>query len=522
MILNNGNDSEKKNALNKLLNLPVKSYQDLTFILYYLNQAIEAQTSGIFLCIGKKLVYISAYGKNDFTLLYQSLSLDESVEGHIFADNEIIVEKSIETTYFKPNSASSNIVMPITIIGAPVRNDGDIIGGIIAFNRERNTLFTEQDLTTIRKVSLYIAQFLGKSKQPVIPDKRFYVLLKGMIDVMPFPAVITNTSGEIIEFSSGFREIISEEHKLNNESIFDIIRLSKGNDDIVSLENFYEKIIRQEEGLLIGNVRVNDDYDKLYNLYIRYLNPERMSHIVYLYFLNTEDVNQAKNQIITSIAHELRTPLTAIMGSVQILQSDFSSGELSPTQAEFLNILANQSERFSSILSTILNFKESTDLGGLKQEKCDLKQIITHESQVFTQKAGTRGINISTSFSDDSEMLVRGEENSIKHVLTQIMDNAIKFSPENGTVEIVDEGAELGESKWYRVIRIDDNGPGIPENVLPNIFDSFSRDDEAVHTKTGTGLGLSLVKQLMDTMGGEIEISNRESGGTSVKLHFLT
>lgn len=517
----NGNDSDKKSILNKLLNFPIKSYQDLIILLRYLNQVVESQTSGIFIKTGRKLLYISAYGKNDFILLYQSLSIDESVEGHIFAGNDVIVEKSIEMPYFKPNSSSSNIVMPITIIGCPISRDNDILGGIIAFNRERNTLFTEQDLIIIRKVAMYVSDFIGKSKQPVVPDKRFYVLLKGMIDTMPFPAVITNTSGEIIEYSSDFAAFTSEE-SLYTRTIFNVIRLTGSNDTPVNFEQYYEKIIRKEDGLMLSNIRINDSYDKLYNLYMRYLNPERMSHIVYLYFLSTEDVNQAKNQIITSIAHELRTPLTAIMGSVQILQSDFASGELSPTQEEFLHILQNQSERFSSILSTILNFKESTDLGGLKQEKTDLRKIIEHESKVFKQKAKNSSISIKTELGEDKEMLINGEENSIKHILTQILDNAIKFSPENSEVSIVDEGAELGESKWYRVIRIDDNGPGIPKSVLPKIFESFTRDDEAVHSITGTGLGLSIVKQLMDTMGGEIEILNRDKGGTSVKLHFLT
>ncbi len=521
MTIINGNDSEKKLTLNKLLNFPIKSYQDLVILLRYLNQVVESQTSGIFIKTGRKLLYISAYGKNDFTLLYQSLSCDESVEGHIFAGNDVIVEKSIEMPYFKPNSASSNIVMPITIIGCPIKTDSDILGGIIAFNRERNTLFTEQDLIIIRKVAMYISDFISKSKQPVVPDKRFYILLKGMIETMPFPAVITNTSGEIIEYSSDFSNLISDDN-LYNKTIFNIIRLTTSNDESVNLEQYYEKIIRKEEGLMLTNIRINDAYGKLYNLYLRYLNPERMSHIVYLYFLSTEDVNQAKNQIITSIAHELRTPLTAIMGSVQILQSDFASSELSPTQEEFLNILQNQSERFSSILSTILNFKESTDLGGLKQEKTDLRMVIEHESEVFKQKAKARNIKIRTELGEDKEMMVRGEENSIKHILTQIIDNAIKFSPEDSEIAIVDDGAELGESKWYRVIRIDDNGPGIPKSVLPKIFESFTRDDEAVHSITGTGLGLSIVKQLMDTLGGEIEILNREKGGTSVKLHFLT
>lgn len=507
--------------LKQILNTPIESQLDLINLLNKLNDIIECQTSGIFHQYHSKLIYIAAYGKNGDRLLHQSLYKNESVEGRIFTSGEsVLIEKSIETNYFKPDSSSARIILPITITGTPVFHNNRVIGGILGFNRQRNTLFTERDLNILKKISMYIADFLSSIEGPVL-DRGVYLVNHDVVKNMPFPLFICSGRGMIEEYSNITADIVKTETNLYSSNIHDILNLVNSDNEPVNTQKISAEVIEEKKQLEIPSVRFEAIPDKTYDLIIKYINPDRMTHNILYYLIDTEDINSAKRQIITSVAHELRTPMTAIMGAVQILLSDFASSELTPTQEEFLNILKSQSERFSNVLSTILNFKESRESLGLKEEHSDLIRIVEAQKAVFAEKLKEHNMKIDI-VGFDEEIRVRGEETSIKHIFNQILDNAIKFSPENTTITIADEGTNLQESKWYRLVSISDQGEGIDKEILPKIFDSFSRNDEAVHSKIGTGLGLSIVKQLIDTMGGDIDIENLDSGGTKVTLSFQT
>ena len=512
-----------KKDLKSILKIPLNSITDLIIILKELNNIVECQTSGIFIKHHNKLIYIAAYGKSDYKLLNQSLTISESVEGKIFSNNaEVLIEKSIDTDYFKPNSSSSNIILPMTIVGAPIFHEEKTIGGIIAFNRVRNTLFTDKDLAVLKKTSLYIADILASNKNNLF-DKKLYHTNKEIVDYMPFPLFICSTKGDIEEFSIATSDLLDSDNKNNlyGKNIKEILKLINNKNELIDIEKITENIINLKDAVEINNVRFPKKPEKTYNLIIKYINPDRMIHNLLFYLINTEDVNAVKQQLITSVAHELRTPMTAIMGAVQILLSDFDSSEVTPTQKEFLSILKSQSERFSTILSTIIDYKETTDSLGLKEEKTNLFEVINEIEVIFSEKLKSKNVKIE-KINIEKDMIVKGEIYSIKHIYNQIIDNAIKFSPDNSTITIKNEGSRLDNSKWYKVVSINDEGPGIDEKILPTIFDSFSRHDEAVHTKIGTGLGLSIVKQLVDTMGGYIEVGNLENGGAIITISFLT
>lgn len=514
----NSNQFDSKSFLNRLLNFPLKSIQDLNLILYGINRLTGAQTSGIFFSSENRLVYIATYGKNDHSLLFQSLLPDESIEGRIFqTGEEILIAKSIENQYFKPDSSSSNVLMPITIAGVPVLLDKKIIGGIMVFNREKNTLFTPDDISVMKKISIYISDFLSKSSFSTL-DKKRYNLNRYLISHLPYPIIITSTTGKIEEASDSFQNLLGS-GEVFGKYFFDIAKLYGKNGEELNMKQIFENVITKEKEKVIKNVKVNNKYELLFNCHIKYINPERMIHNLLIYLINTEDVDDEKQKIVTSIAHELRTPMTAIMGSVQILLSDFASSELTPTQQEFLTILKNETERFSNILSTILDFKESSDMLGLRQEKIKVNDIIFDLGNIFKIKILKKDIFFQVR-NFDSEITINGDIDAVKQIFYQIIDNAIKFSPLHGIVKVLYEGTKLEDTRWRHIISIEDEGEGIDPSILPHIFESFKREDEAVHSKTGTGLGLSIVKEILDTMGGSIEVANKKEKGTKVTLYF--
>ncbi|MGE3062707.1 MAG: GAF domain-containing sensor histidine kinase [bacterium] len=512
------NKPDDKNLLTKLSNFQIKSIYDLNFLLSGLNYLIHSNTSAVFMNEGGKLIYVAAYGKNDSQIVFQTLLEDESVEGYIFQNaKDVVISKSIDQPFFRPDSASSNILMPITMIGTPLLLANKPIGGLIAFNRDKNTLFTDSDLQVMKQLTLNISDFLSKMKISVL-DRKIYTINRYLVENLPFPFLMTNTLGKIEECSNQAKETLNIEDAVG-KSVFDVLKVTNQNSENVNIKSIFEEIVTKSSEHIIKNVKINNNYENIYNFQMKYLNPERMIHNVLFYFINTEDINMEKQKLVTNIAHELRTPMTAIMGSVQILLSDFSSSELTPTQKEFLTILKSETDRFANILSNIIDYKESSDLLGLKAEEIKLNTIMLDIGNTFTLKILKKDIYFKvTNF--DSDIFIKGDINAVKHIFYQIIDNAIKFSPHSGTVEVIYEGTKLEESRWRHIVSIEDEGPGIPKKMIPQMFESFKREDEAVHSKTGTGLGLSIVKEILDTMGGRIEVGNKEDKGTRITLYF--
>ncbi|HAV93196.1 TPA: hypothetical protein DCW38_08485 [candidate division WOR-3 bacterium] len=512
------NKSDEKNLLTKLVNFQLNSLYDLNFLLSGINHLVHSNTSGVYINHDDKLVYVAAYGKNDSILVYQTLLEDESVEGYIFKNaKDVIISKSIEQSFFKPDSSSSNTLMPITMIGTPLLLANKPIGGLICFNRDKNTLFTDADMQILKQFTLNISDFISKVKLNII-DRKMYAVNRHLVENLPFPFLMTNTVGKIEECSNKAKEILNLSDPIG-KSVFDVLKVLNRDSAEINIKKIFEEIVTKSGEQTVKNVKINRNYENIYNFQMKYLNPERMLHNVLFYFINTEDINLEKQKLVTNIAHELRTPMTAIMGSVQILLSDFSSTELTPTQKEFLTILKNETDRFANILSTIIDYKESSDLLGLKAEDIKLNAMMLDIGNTFTMKILKKDIFFKvTNF--ENEILIKGDVNAVKHIFYQIIDNAIKFSPHGGTVEVAYEGTKLEESRWRHIISIDDQGPGIPAEILPHVFESFKREDEAVHSKVGTGLGLSIVKEILDTMGGRIEVKNKDDKGTKITLYF--
>ena len=512
------NKPDEKNLLTKLLSFRLNSIFDLNFLLSGINHLVHSKTSAVYVNNSRKLFYIAAYGKNDSLLVYQTLLEDESIEGYVFQNvKDVIVSKSIDQPYFKPNSSSSNILMPITVIATPLLLANKPIGGLICFNREKNTQFTDGDMQILKQFTLNISDFISKSNLALI-DKKMYSVNKYLVENLPFPFLMTDTIGTIEECSILAKEILQQGNCIG-KSIFDILKIMNRDNEELNINKIFEEIITKSSEKSIKNVTINKNYENIYNFQIKYLNPERMIHNVLFYFINTEDINLEKQKLVTNIAHELRTPMTAITGSVQILLSDFTSTELTPTQREFLTILKNETDRFANILFTILDYKDSSDMLGLKTENININTIMFDIGNIFTMKMLKKDVFLKvTNF--DSDIFIKGDINAVKHIFYQIIDNAIKFSPQGGDVTVNYEGTKLEDSRWRHIISIEDQGSGIPQEILPHIFKSFKRGDEAVHSKVGTGLGLSIVKEILDTMGGRVEIKNKENKGTKITLYF--
>ncbi|MDO5676701.1 MAG: HAMP domain-containing sensor histidine kinase [Propionibacteriaceae bacterium] len=214
---------------------------------------------------------------------------------------------------------------------------------------------------------------------------------------------------------------------------------------------------------------------------------------------------EQQRQLIADAGHELRTPLTSMRTNVELLLADDKSGMLPEgARSEVLGDVAAQLGEFSALVGDLVALTRDDHLQR-PHEPLDLAEVI--ESAL--SRAERRGPNIHFDVLLEPTP-VMGDASTLERAITNLLDNAVKFSAADGTIRVYLEDGTL---------TIIDQGPGIEEEDLPNIFDRFYRSDKARNTP-GTGLGLSIVAHTVEAHGGSVRASNDPDGGARFTLRI--
>ena len=214
-----------------------------------------------------------------------------------------------------------------------------------------------------------------------------------------------------------------------------------------------------------------------------------------------------KNEFISSVSHELRTPLTAIKGWAETLQG---GGMDSGTYEKGMNVIIRESERLSGLVEELLDFSRMQNgRMTLMMEKIDLLAELGEAVYMFSDRAEAEHKFL---LYEEPAMLspVLGDINRLRQVFVNIIDNALKYTAEGGTVEITAKE----QTGFIRVV-ISDNGCGIPAEHLPNVKKKFYKANQTVR---GSGIGLALADEIMKLHGGQLDIESHENVGTAVTI----
>ena len=233
--------------------------------------------------------------------------------------------------------------------------------------------------------------------------------------------------------------------------------------------------------------------------------------------LEAERSSDAKEMFLTNMSHEIRTPINAIMGLGKLL----GKSELDEQQKYYLSSIRTASENLLVIINDILDLsKIEAGKIALEQMPFDLKKIMSQSANMLTHKAEEKGLVLSQQIDPRIAPKLIGDPFRINQVLMNMLSNAIKFT-EKGSVDL--RAALTNDDNAFQtiLITIRDTGVGISEAFIDNIFKKFTQEDETVARKFGgTGLGMSITRQLMELMGGSINITSRKDAGTTISLQF--
>ncbi len=226
------------------------------------------------------------------------------------------------------------------------------------------------------------------------------------------------------------------------------------------------------------------------------------------------EAERLKKEFTSTLSHELRTPLTSIIGSLQLINSGVL-GELPQDVGELTSVAERNGSRLLDLINDLLDI-EKIESGKLTlvQEVFRLGELL-REAMVLNKAFGER-FKVRFELAQDgnepaSDGDVRADRKRLLQVMTNLLSNAAKFSPENGVVEV-----SLQARGSALRVGVHDRGPGIPESFRSRIFGRFAQaDSTTARQKGGTGLGLAISKRLVEMMHGRIGFESREGGGTT-------
>jgi two-component system, OmpR family, sensor histidine kinase SenX3 len=227
-------------------------------------------------------------------------------------------------------------------------------------------------------------------------------------------------------------------------------------------------------------------------------------------------VNKIRRDFVANVSHELKTPATSLRLLAESLEETIDED---PVQARlFAAQLKKETERLSHLITDLLDLTRLESQEGVENPvSVDVRSVLMTVLARMRRVARKKNITLQWKrFGRAAQYTVHGDETLLTSMFTNLVENAVKYTPPGGRVEVTGgfEGSEI-------VIRVCDTGIGIPEGSLPRIFERFYRVDKARSKETGgTGLGLSIVKHIAENHGGRVTVESRLGEGSTFTVYL--
>jgi two-component system NtrC family sensor kinase len=218
------------------------------------------------------------------------------------------------------------------------------------------------------------------------------------------------------------------------------------------------------------------------------------------------ELDRIKSDFVTTVSHDLRSPLTSVIGFLELVKK---TGSLNEQQGEFLERAHSSIRQVTDLVNDLLELGQLEAGLDIAKENTPLTLLARYVVENLRGAAENKGVGLEIDLPEELP-LVNGDPVRLRLMIGNLLDNAIKYTPEGGVVKIEAE-AEDGQV----ILRVKDNGPGIPLADQPYLYDKFFRASNAPKDISGTGLGLSIVKSIVDNHGGRIWVDSKLGDGAT-------
>ncbi|MEI7849611.1 MAG: ATP-binding protein, partial [Chloroflexota bacterium] len=414
---------------------------------------------------------------------------------------------------------------------APIKDkDGLISGVVIVFSdvteknkTEAELRKTSEQLKSIMEGTRDVIAMLDTNYRYILFNPAFHEEFKNIfgVDIHPgdsMPAALAHLSDDQADAMQYWRRALAGED----------FTISQQFGDTKLKRNWYElhfSPIRNKEGIIISAVHIvrniserkqaeSDLQAARDELEIRVI--ERTSELQAANIV-IQKASKAKDEFIAIMSHELRTPLTGILGLSQVMQFP-TYGDLSPKQLSTVQNIEKSGQHLLELINQILDYSKIQS-GKLEMQPlpCSLNKICQSALQMVNSLANKKNQELTFNISPEN-IFLNADERRLRQVLLNLLGNAIKFTPEAGHIIL----SVIGLPKTHQVmISVRDSGIGIKPEDLSKLFEPFVQLDMRLSREyEGTGLGLALVKQMVELHGGQVKVESILGSGSLFTIHL--
>ncbi|TYB96114.1 MAG: cell wall metabolism sensor histidine kinase WalK, partial [Kosmotoga sp.] len=341
---------------------------------------------------------------------------------------------------------------------------------------------------------------------------------EAIVESISDAVLVTDKENKIISLNTAAEKALNvSRHEAMNRHILESIK----NEDIFQIINSIYEMGSLHKNSRYKDIEIKEENEtKHFRVKAKPIRDENgeISGVVTLLMDITKlkKVDQMKSEFVSTVSHEFRTPLTSIGMSVELLM-DQKVGKVNDEQVELLKAIKEDYERLRDLVSDLLDLSK-IESGKIQMDivKCDLKSIVKNAIKPFDRQISEKNAELNANISERISK-IKADFNKISWVLTNLIGNALRYIPDDGSGKITVNAKELSNKV---LVSVSDNGKGIPEEMQERIFEKFVRADDS-ETK-GTGLGLAISKEILLAHGGDIWVRSKLGEGSTFYFTLYT
>ncbi|MFC3040086.1 two-component system histidine kinase PnpS [Virgibacillus xinjiangensis] len=364
----------------------------------------------------------------------------------------------------------------------------------------------------VAELSNRVNQLARYMSEISIQEKMRSEQLASVIDNTESGLVLIDEKGYIHLVNSKFLSIFGKREKDYNGYLYHEVIDNEIIHQTVHDTFLYEKNVKEEFSYYNGGVDKN--YLEVLGVPI-FSSRNRLKGAVLVLYDITElkKLEGMRKDFVANVSHELKTPITSIKGFAETLLD--GGGDDAQVREEFLQIIYKESDRLQLLIDDLLRLSQLEKEGfQLAVAELDMHSLVGDILPPIKHKAEREGLEFSVEIEEDVKL--EADEEKVKQILINLLDNAFNYTPEQGEVWL-----RIAEEEEYVHIQVEDTGIGIAKEALPRIFERFYRVDKARSRNTGgTGLGLAIVKHIVEVHEGLINIKSELNEGTAIHVYL--
>lgn len=367
---------------------------------------------------------------------------------------------------------------------------------------ENNEDLESIDLNEIPEITPFIRKIKNQNKtikKQLLEMEENQDTISAILESMTEGIVIIDKNRKILLINE-----TTSEYLVSNKNLVgrDVLELTRNQKLLNSIKDAFEG--KSSEGILeIKNRSIKYILNSIYTR-------DKLTGVIILLIDETKEKRNEKirSEFSANVSHELKTPLTSICGFSELLKNNMVTKE--SDKNEFINRIYEESKRLLVLIDDIIKISSLEDNRCINKIEVDLEKVVESVIQNNLESAEKRNIHLEKNGSAS----IRANETMMWELITNIVENAIKYNRDHGFVKI-----NITKFKDYIEMRFEDSGIGISKKDQERIFERFYRVDKSRSKKSGgTGLGLSIVKHIVISHNGEIKIESKENIGTTITV----